>query len=130
MYINQQYPKDPNAIRAIRKKFFIFLGIFSIFIIAGALYSHLVERQRNHQPCLNTMNVYVKLDTNNIPNRLVVLDSIGVVHRPILESENIVLSEGDSLKICYTLIDSTNLNHRLIHINKAFPVNLQDEESD
>lgn len=116
--------------RAIRRKFFIFLGIFSMFILGGALYSFLIEKQKNDQPCLNAMSVYVRLDTSSIPNRLVVLDSTGIMHRPILESENIVLSEGDSLKICYTLIDSTNLNHRLIHINKAIPVNLQDEESD
>lgn len=117
-------------VKAIRKKFFMFVGIFSLFILAGAAYSYFIGNKKEETPCLNSMQVFIRLDTSAIPNRLVVMDSAGNVHRPILESENIVLTEGDSLEICYTLIDSSNFSHRLIHINKAVPVHLQDEDSE
>lgn len=51
--------------------------------------------------------------------RLMVSDKKGNTYFPFISSESTMLTENKSVGICYTSIDASNPNHKIIYIEKV-----------
>lgn len=69
--------------------------------------------------CKNEMVCKVLSDTSNNNNGFKLETANNAIFHPILTSENLVLVENSKVRICYSEIDSTNVNHKTISINKV-----------
>jgi uncharacterized protein (UPF0333 family) len=69
--------------------------------------------------CSNEMICKVISNASNNSNCVKLETANNAIFYPVLTSENLVLVENSKVRICYTEIDSTNVNHKTISINKV-----------
>lgn len=100
---------------------FIILGTSTVFSLSKD------EKSELSSSCVHQLDGKISILPSE-KGQFVVVDNKGNQYFPVVEGEKAMITATTSARICYSKIDASNPNHKIIHVEKVVSLPSRNEK--